>query len=269
MRKVNYFKLALDFLMLMVFLILFNTRLIAGQTFHEIAGLAIGLAFIVHLSINWRWIKQVTVNIFRRITNRARLAYVVDVLLLITMGYIVVSGILISKVLFPDLNGGNNSFFRNTHLSASYFALLLLGIHLGLHWHWVRETMKKMFGIKQKKIMPGYIVRAVLVIVLAFGLYTIYSTNYFDKLTMLGTAFTQNRGELHARGFADSAGQGERPEQGSKGLGKGGHSEQGHNDLSHKRDIILSNLGIVAVFTTITYYLDRIISQRRSRPFHS
>ncbi len=113
MRKVNYFKLALDFLMLMVFLILFNTRLIAGQTFHEIAGLAIGLAFIVHLSINWRWIKQVTVNIFRRITNRARLAYVVDVLLLITMGYIVVSGILISKVLFPDLNGGNNSFFRN------------------------------------------------------------------------------------------------------------------------------------------------------------
>ncbi|NLI94133.1 MAG: hypothetical protein GX434_18625 [Peptococcaceae bacterium] len=49
-------------------------------------------------------LKQVTVNMFKKISIKTRIGYIVDLLLLITMGYIIVSGIMISKVVFPNVS---------------------------------------------------------------------------------------------------------------------------------------------------------------------
>ncbi|MFC6601849.1 hypothetical protein ACFQDF_09825 [Ectobacillus funiculus] len=41
MKKVTYVKFAIDIVMAVVFVLLFNKQVLGGMTFHEIAGLAI------------------------------------------------------------------------------------------------------------------------------------------------------------------------------------------------------------------------------------
>lgn len=181
MKKINYVKITLDILMALVFVLLFNKNAIAGITFHEIAGLTIGLAFIIHIIINFKWVKQITIKFFNsKVKLKTRIGYIIDLLLLIDMALIIGTGISISKVLFSGVfkSSGNQSL----HISLSYMALLLIGIHIGLHWGWVINVFKNTFKIS-KKGMTCKIINAVIVISLfAFGSYNIYSNSYFTKI---------------------------------------------------------------------------------------
>ncbi|MFA6941212.1 MAG: DUF4405 domain-containing protein [Clostridiaceae bacterium] len=181
MKKINYVKITLDILMALVFVLLFNKNAIAGMTFHEIAGLTIGLAFIIHIIINFKWVKQITIKFFNsKMKLKTRIGYILDLLLLIDMALIIGTGISISKVLFSGIfkSAGNQSL----HISLSYIALLLIGIHIGLHWGWVINVFKNTFKIS-KKGMTCKIINVVIVVSLfAFGSYNIYSNSYFTKI---------------------------------------------------------------------------------------
>jgi len=143
----NRFKLILNILLTIVFLLLMDPRSFYGLGFHEWAGLIIGLFFLLHKAINWSWIKKVTVSFFKRSPGRARINYILDILLLAGMVLMILSGIAISRLIdFSWLNlGGSRIFWRVMHTSSSYITLALFGIHLGLHWRWVlqRFSFKK------------------------------------------------------------------------------------------------------------------------------
>lgn len=140
----NKFKLTLNILLAIVMLLLMDPRSFYGLGFHEWAGLIIGLFFLLHKAVNWTWIKKVTGCFFRSSTGRARLNYVLDVLLLAGMVLMILSGIAIAKAInFSWLNlGGSRMFWRVMHLSSSYITLALFGVHLGLHWKWVQKRFK-------------------------------------------------------------------------------------------------------------------------------
>lgn len=143
----NRYKLILNIALLIVMLLLMDPRSFYGLGFHEWAGLIIGLFFILHKALNWGWIKKVTVCFFKSTTGRARLNYVLDVLLLAGMVLMILSGIAIARTIdFSWLNlGGSGMFWRVMHTSSSFITLALFGIHLGLHWKWVlqRFNLKK------------------------------------------------------------------------------------------------------------------------------
>lgn len=143
----NRIKLILNILITIVMLLLMDPRSFYGLGFHEWAGLIIGLFFILHKALNWSWIKKVTIGFIKKCPGRARLNYVLDVLLLAGMVLMILSGIAIARLIdFSWLNiGGSRMFWRVMHTSSSYITLALFGIHLGLHWHWVkqRSTFKK------------------------------------------------------------------------------------------------------------------------------
>ena len=102
------------------------------MAFHEIAGIAICGLFIIHKLLNRKWIAAVTRSLFSRQTPvRQKLSWVLDFLLLLSFGYVLVSGILISKVVFPA-SGGNHAF-QAGHYAAAALALALTGVHIGLH----------------------------------------------------------------------------------------------------------------------------------------
>lgn len=145
----NKIKLILNILLTIVMLLLMDPRSFYGLGFHEWAGLIIGLFFFLHKALNWSWIKKVTVSFIKRCSGRARLNYVLDILLLAGMVLMILSGIAIARTIdFSWLNlGGNRFFWRVMHTSSSYLTLALFGIHLGLHWHWVKQR----FNFKKVK----------------------------------------------------------------------------------------------------------------------
>jgi hypothetical protein len=140
----NKFKLILNILLAIVMLLLMDPRSFYGLEFHEWAGLIIGLFFLLHKAVNWGWIKKVTVCFFRSSLGRARLNYVLDILLLAGMVLMILSGIAIARTInFSWLNlGGSRIFWRVMHTSSSFITLALFGVHLGLHWKWVVQRFK-------------------------------------------------------------------------------------------------------------------------------
>ena len=143
----NIFKFVLNLLLAIVFLLLMDPRSFFGLSFHEWAGLIIVLFFFLHKYVNWGWIKKLTFRFFSSVPGKARLNYILDILLLIGLVLITLSGIAISRTIdFSWINlGKNHIFWRVMHTSSSLIVLALFGIHLGLHWKWVlqRFTINK------------------------------------------------------------------------------------------------------------------------------
>lgn len=137
----NISKFLLSLILTIVMLLLMDPRSFYGIPFHEWAGLIIGLFFILHKILNWNWIKKVTAGFFSRCTGRTRINYALDVLLLVGLTLMILSGIAIARTIdFSWLNlGGSPIFWRIMHTSSSYITLALFAIHLGLHWNWVLQ----------------------------------------------------------------------------------------------------------------------------------
>jgi hypothetical protein len=137
----NIFKFSLSLSLTIVMLLLMDPRSFYGISFHEWAGLIIGLFFILHKILNWGWIKKVTLAFFRKGCWRAKFNYILDILLLAGLTLMILSGIAIARTIdFSWLNlGGSPMFWRVMHTSSSFITLALFGIHLGLHWNWVLQ----------------------------------------------------------------------------------------------------------------------------------
>jgi len=139
----NIFKFILNILLTIVFLLLMDPRSFFGLPFHEWAGLIIVLFFFLHKFVNWSWIKKLTVRFFLKVPGKARINYILDILLLAGLTLITLSGIAISRTIdFSWLNlGGTHTFWRIMHISSSLLVLALFGVHLGLHWKWVLQRI--------------------------------------------------------------------------------------------------------------------------------
>jgi len=140
----NAFKFSLSLVLTIVMLLLMDPRSFYGILFHEWAGLIIVIFFIIHKILDWNWIKKVSLSFFKKAPNRARINYILDILLLAGMILMVLSGIAIARAIdFSWLNlGGSRMFWRVMHTSSSFITLVLFGIHLGLHWNWVLVRLK-------------------------------------------------------------------------------------------------------------------------------
>ncbi|RIE01576.1 DUF4405 domain-containing protein [Cohnella faecalis] len=190
MKKINDVKLALDVVMGVLFVLFFNKNVLGGLAFHEIAGLFFAGAYVTHILLNLGWVKRVTLKMFdRRLSWRVRGSYALNFLLLVSMTFIIVSGIMVSHVVFPNINVGDEGWFKMTHISVSFLVLALIGIHVGLHWQWVVNMCKKMTSVKKSRAWMRYVAQGVTLIVLLFGLYQINQTSYVTHLKSSVSAF--------------------------------------------------------------------------------
>ncbi|WP_326513968.1 DUF4405 domain-containing protein [Clostridium intestinale] len=268
MKKINYIKLFLDVIMAIIFVLLFNTHVFGGLTFHEVAGLFIGIAILVHIGLNWRWVKNITLSIFnKKITLKTRIGYFINILLLLDIATIIISGIFISKVTFNGLNIHSSFFNKSTHASASFIALALIGIHVGLHWQWIMNIFKKIVKIN-KPIKPlNYILKAMSVLVLALGLYNMTSVNYFSKTIRIfninySVDKQENRSIKSNEHF--QVGDGDTFNNSNKDRNK--VERTANENMPNKIGIGSSNildtlskyLSIMGVFTVITYLVEKL-----------
>ncbi|MBG0858189.1 MAG: DUF4405 domain-containing protein [Bacteroidales bacterium] len=149
----NTLKFFLSLSLTIVMLLLMDPRSFYGLSFHEWAGLVIGLFFILHKILDWGWIKKVTLSFFRKAPWRARINYILDVVLLAGLILMILSGAAIARTIdFSWLRlGGSPMFWRVMHTSSSLISLALFGVHLGLHWNWVirRFNFKRIYNGKE------------------------------------------------------------------------------------------------------------------------
>jgi hypothetical protein len=167
--KKNYIKIVLDLMMAITFVMLMNPRVLGGLPFHEVAGLVIGVMVLTHIGLNYRWVINTMKKIFdSKLPKKTRFSLLLNILMLVTMSGIIVTGILISKVVFPNLAVGSHSI-RGTHSLFANTTLALVGLHIGVHWQWIMSIYKKAFKTKEGKYRTGVIASVVLSLAILAG----------------------------------------------------------------------------------------------------
>lgn len=158
-RKIQ---IAVDIIMMVLLLLLMPYSMI-GESFHEWCGIVLFLLFLVHHILNRHWMKNIAKGTYKpfRIYNT-----ILDILLCGIMCILPLSGILMARYTFTF------SFHvlvsRQVHLFLSYWGFVLMGLHLGNHWHTVAG---KIFSLERLAVWHKRIIRMIPVILSVYGGY--------------------------------------------------------------------------------------------------
>lgn len=176
MKPKAIIKIVIDVLMTLGLLFLLGYQF-WGDAAHEWAGAGMFLLFILHHVLNGNWYK----SLFKgRYTPSRIFQVVVDLLVFLAMIGLMVSGIMLSNHVFSFLNiHGGMSFARLLHMAASHWGLVLMALHLGLHWGIFLGLAKKALHLKQTSR-----VRKILLPVLGAGI-AIYGLIVFLRRGLL------------------------------------------------------------------------------------
>ncbi len=263
----KWIKVVLDAVLLAGLVLMYRKQAL-GLSFHEIGGLALIGLFLIHHVFNGKWIKAVTGKLFRKATpTRTRVLYLLDVLLAIAFLLIGVSGALISKQVFHfDVHRGQ---WKTLHYFCSAVALVLSGVHIGLHASYL-------FGFLKKRKALKIAACALLALICAYGVFSMARTSFFGWLAQPFAA--EAEGEMYA-GAPDAAlGKG----QGGpgKGLGKGQGNRQdggepfdaapagehgGGGSLIGALTTAIQFASIASVFAAATGGIDALLRRRKAK----
>jgi hypothetical protein len=154
MSKTNRTKLLLDISTFVAFLVAMDPRT-SGIAIHEWLTIALGATVLVHLLLNWNWIVEITKRLFAKGKglNGARTNYILNWLLFVDGILIMLSGIMISEAVVPafGLTLPMNFAWRSLHDLSANISLILMGLHITLHWNWIVSTFKRMVLRREAK----------------------------------------------------------------------------------------------------------------------
>ncbi|WP_246277187.1 DUF4405 domain-containing protein [Neobacillus endophyticus] len=246
--------------------------------------------YFTHILLNWKWVANVTRKLFDpKLPWRTRGSYALNLLLLISMSFVIISGILISKVVFPNIHVTNQMWFHVTHIAVSFLVLLLVGIHVGLHWQWIVNVWRKIWRVKSSAAWGRYAARALTVLVLLFGVYEINSTNFVNQLSGVSSVFgmsTQNMaghndGDFHKPMDGMKPFDGNMPANSTtksnqqNGQANSNAAQDFRANIKHDGEggggsvnvfgVISTYTGIMALFVIITYYLKKLFGRKKKK----
>ncbi|MBO4831624.1 MAG: DUF4405 domain-containing protein [Oscillospiraceae bacterium] len=153
-------------LMMVLLLPLLMAYSLIGETFHEAAGTAMLVLFIVHLILHRRWWKAVPKG---RYSAYRTFITVMDLILLILMLAQPLSGIAISHHLYVFLRlTGVAAAARDVHLVLGYWSYVLMSVHLGLH---VDAAVRAVRRGREIRPAAKRTLRIVILLISAYGVY--------------------------------------------------------------------------------------------------
>lgn len=203
-------KYILDAAMVILIMTLYSKNVIS-LTYHEVTGLILCGFFVIHILFNRKWIAGVGTKLFSgKITTKARVTCLVDLLLLFSWIGVAVTGILISKKIFSFHVQGLTPF----HFFFAAMGLILAGIHLGLHADYIKAAVRRIPEISRLK-KP--VTTILLVLLLGLGCVSAVSLGMGRWLSApFTTSSMQHAGPSEHGGSGEMA----KPEGGAEGAGE-------------------------------------------------
>lgn len=172
-QQTKQLKMAVDFFLLLLLLILMAYSLI-GEAAHEWLGMLMFLLFLLHHLLNWRWFKNFTKGKY----SPYRIGVtIINLLLIVVMISLPVSGIVMAKYTFSFVRTGTGtSTARIIHLLASYWGYLLMSVHLGFHWNFIRGRIRLICPWK------AWGLRIMAFAIAGYGIFAFYKRGFLDYL---------------------------------------------------------------------------------------
>lgn len=171
------FRMILDVVMTLLFIILMGYYATENEV-HEILGTITFILFVIHHVLNIKWYK----SIFNERHNFQRLFHIIlNLLLLIAMVGMMVSGIMISADVFAFLDIPTTMFGRRLHLISTSWGFVLMAIHVGLH---ITALMQKL-NSKMKNSTFEYVYYFILVLLVGLGIYSFVNLRVWEDMFLV------------------------------------------------------------------------------------
>jgi len=153
---------------------------LVGETTHEWLGISMFLLFLFHHLLNWRWHKNLVKG---RCSAQQVFGTIVNILLVVIMIVLPLSGIMMAKHTFDFLNiTAGASLARVVHLLASYWGFVLMSVHLGLHWNMIMRMARKVAHISKTFVLRTMLLRIIVVLIVGYGIYSFFTRRFVDYM---------------------------------------------------------------------------------------
>ena len=141
-------------LKLYVDLVLFTTYVLVnipqatGIGVHEWASVLFIVPMLVHILLDWKWVVSVTKRMFSKLPSEVRTNHTLDLIIFVMMVLALFTGFLISEAVLPALGIPItiDPFWSSMHDLTANLTMILIGIHLAMHWGWVVKSIKRYLG---------------------------------------------------------------------------------------------------------------------------
>lgn len=166
MNRKFILKIIIDVCMTVCLLLLMPYSLL-GETLHEWLGIVMFVLFVTHHVLNRKWMAAVTKGKYTPF--RIVQTLIVFVMLVLMLGSMV-SGVLLSNHIFRAVRiAGISMAARQVHMFCAYFGMVVMSVHLGLHWNMVVNMTGKLFLYPSAK--RTWIARAIAILLAGYGVY--------------------------------------------------------------------------------------------------
>ena len=153
-------------------------RLLTTEPVHEYLGLIFLLLGGIHLILVRRYLRAL-ITLQLRVTP----LNIVNTVMLVLLVVVIATGIMISLYAVPvvRLRGLTSIYVHGTHLAAAVLFYLIVGIHVGFHWHAIWNAILRSFSLH----IPASISRifdALGVLLIIAGLHAFITTHIYEKI---------------------------------------------------------------------------------------
>jgi hypothetical protein len=149
-----------------------------GNLFHEVVGTLFVLLLIVHNVTVLRWYAALAKG---KWTIRRSYSTVVNALILMLMVTLAVTSVMVSQSLFTALPINVGYSARDAHVIVAYWALVVMSLHLGLHWSRVMSAVQRAMPIGSS-LLGTMASRFIALAVVAFGIQSALVMMLAEKL---------------------------------------------------------------------------------------
>ena len=158
---------------------------LVGETAHEYLGIGMFLLFIAHHILNIAWWK----NLIRgKYTPIRIVGTVLNFVLVIIMLALPISGMILSRHAFRFWHFGGTSAARTVHLLASYWGLVLMSLHAGMHGNVMMGMIRKAANMQHPSKIRTWNLRVIALLLAICGVHA-FVKNEIGSYLFLRTQF--------------------------------------------------------------------------------
>ena len=158
---------------------------LVGEAAHEYLGIGMFLLFIVHHILNLAWWKHLLRG---RYTPFRILGAAVNLALAVIMLALPVTGMILSRHVFHFLHLGGAATARTVHLLASYWGLVLMSFHAGMHGNMMMGMLRKNTNMRQLSKIKIWSLKIIVLLLAICGIHA-FVKNEIASYLFLRTQF--------------------------------------------------------------------------------
>lgn len=158
---------------------------LVGEAAHEYLGIGMFLLFVTHHILNIAWWKHISCG---KYTLLRILGTAVNLTLAMIMLALPISGMMLSRHVFRFLHFNGASMARTVHLMASYWGLVLMSFHAGMHGNVMMGMFRKAAHTQQTSKIRTWSLRVIAVLLAICGIHA-FVKNRISSYLFLRTQF--------------------------------------------------------------------------------